>query len=154
MKNYEVRWLQPDDKENWLRMWQEYMEFYDTSLPSEVVDNTLRTLLSDNQNSGCLVACDSPDLAVGFLTFIVHQSTWAIEPECYLHDLYVKPEYRKTGVAKKLMDELKQLSVLRHWSRVYWLTRPDNRVAQSLYDKMGKGESWMVYTLFHRTSNK
>ena len=148
MKNYTVRWLHPDDKENWLTMWQEYMAFYQISLPADVVDNTLRTLLSDNKNSGCRIACDSQNVAVGFLTFITHLSSWAIEPECYVHDLYVKPECRRGGVAKKLMDELKHLGKLRHWSRVYWLTGPNNRVAQALYDNIANREPWIVYTMF------
>ncbi|HHF7366091.1 TPA: GNAT family N-acetyltransferase [Legionella bozemanae] len=147
MMNYKVRWLQLIDKENWLTMWQEYMRFYQTSLPQEVINNTLNMLLSENQNTGCLIACDSQNTAVGFLTFIVHLSTWNINPECYLYDLYIKPEHRKAGVAKMLMDELKQLSKLRQWSRVYWITEPDNRVAQILYDKIGRGEPWIVYSM-------
>ncbi len=39
MMNYKVRWLQPIDEENWLRMWREYMKFYQKSLPQEVVNN-------------------------------------------------------------------------------------------------------------------
>ncbi|MCE0721641.1 GNAT family N-acetyltransferase [Legionella resiliens] len=147
MKNYKVRWLQAVDKENWLIMWQEYMEFYQTSLPAKVVKNTVNALLSDNKNIGCLIACDSQNGAIGFLTFILHLSTWNIEPECYLHDLFVKPEHRKAGVAKMLMEELKQISRLRQWSKVYWITKPDNQVARTLYDKIGRGESWIMYVM-------
>ncbi|WP_454782117.1 GNAT family N-acetyltransferase [Legionella sp. WA2022007384] len=147
MKNYKVRWLQSIDKEEWFAMWHEYMEFYQVSLPSEVVNNTFDKLLSADKKIGCLIACDSQNVAVGFLTFIIQLSTWSIAPECYLHDLYVKPEHRKAGVARMLIDELKQISQLRDWNKVYWLTKPDNQVARALYDKIGRGEPWIVYVM-------
>ncbi|WP_131795340.1 GNAT family N-acetyltransferase [Fluoribacter gormanii] len=147
MNKYKVRMLQPIDEENWFAMWHEYMKFYQVSLPPEVVINTFETLLSTDKNTGCIIASDSQNAAVGFLTFIIHLSTWSIAPECYLHDLYVKPEHRKSGVARILIEELKQLSKLRHWHKVYWITKPDNQVARTLYDKIGRGEPWIVYVM-------
>lgn len=147
MNQYKVRDLHYSDRESWLTLWQGYLEFYQTSLPPVVTDNTLNRLLSNHKNMGCTVACDSQNIPVGFLTFIIHLSTWNIAAECYVQDLYVKPGHRKTGLAKMLMEELKQKCQLQQWSRIYWITKPNNKIAQNFYDKIGRGEPWIVYEM-------
>ncbi|AUH71715.1 GNAT family N-acetyltransferase [Legionella sainthelensi] len=147
MNQYKVRGLQSNDKRSWLRLWQEYLEFYHVSLLPAVTDNTLGKLLSNDEYMRCIVCCDAQDVPVGFLTLIIHLSTWSIAPECYVHDLYVNPAHRNKGVAKMLMDEVKQMSKSQKWSKIYWLTQMGNNTAQSFYNKIGTSEPWMVYVM-------
>jgi len=44
----------------------------------------------------------------GFATYKV------MGTECYLRDIYVKPEYRKTGEAKKLSEMVRQEAIKEH----------------------------------------
>ncbi|KTD66622.1 Acetyltransferase (GNAT) family protein [Legionella santicrucis] len=147
MNQYRIRGLQSNDKECWLTLWKEYLKFYHISLPHEVTDNTWHRLLSDDEHLRGIVCCNVQDVPVGFLTFILHLSTWSIAPECYVHDLYINPAHRRAGVAKMLMDELKHMGKFQKWSRIYWLTQINNDVAQNLYNKIGTSEPWIVYVM-------
>jgi ribosomal protein S18 acetylase RimI-like enzyme len=146
MKKQNVRLLQSLDSDSWLEMWQEYLRFYQTSLPQEVTNNTLSRLLSGDKNMGCLIASNNKGTSTGFLNYIIHSSTWKIKPECYLQDLYVKPQYRKLGVAKLLIEQLKDIT-RDQCSQIYWITKPDNVIAQAFYNKIAKGQPWIQYEM-------
>jgi ribosomal protein S18 acetylase RimI-like enzyme len=147
MNEYSLRPLKPSDTPHWLEMWKEYMDFYQINLPMAVVKNTLNNLLSENKYIGCIVACTPQNVPIGFITYIVHLSTWSITPECYAHDLYVKTKYRNNGIGKMLIEELRLLSNRHQWNRIYWFTKPDNYVAQSLYNQIASSNLWIEYTL-------
>lgn len=147
MNAYKVRYLQSDDTEYWLEMWQEYMAFYQTTLPSEVAHHTLQRLLADDTQMGCIIACDPQNIPIGFLNYVIHPSTWEIAPVCYAQDLYIKPLHRQSGVAKLFLEQIKTVSLEQQCSQIYWITKPDNFVAQAFYNKIAKGEPWIVYVM-------
>lgn len=147
MNKNKVRFLQASDKNHWLDMWQEYLTFYQTTLPPEVTQHTFLSLLSENPNIGCIIACDAQNQPIGFLNYVINLSTWTIKPECYLQDLYVKPQHRQHGVANLLIDELKKVSTQQQCSQIYWMTKPDNYIAQTFYNKIAEGEPWMIYVM-------
>lgn len=147
MNVYKVRNLQENDADYWLEMWQAYLSFYQTSLPEEVNNNTLKRLLSNDRNIGCFVACGLDNIPVGIANYIIHLSTWKTEPECYLQDLYVKPEHRKAAVARLLLEQLHRFSKERNCSQLHWITKPDNKVAQALYNKVATSEPWLLYVM-------
>lgn len=152
MSQNKVRFIQQSDKNYWLEMWQEYIAFYQTTLPAEVTNNTLLRLLSDDPNIGCIIACDSQDVPIGFLNYVIHLSTWTIAPEWYLQDLYVKPQHRQDGVARLLVNELKKISAQQKCAQIYWITKPDNHTAQTFYNKIAEGEPWIVYVMIPQLS--
>lgn len=76
---------------------------------------------------------------VAFMNYFLHDSVWTPGPICYLSDLYVKPEYRRRGIAKSLIDHLLDLAVHHDWERVYWVTEYSN-LARILYDRYAKPE--------------
>ncbi len=151
---FTIRPLCRTDKNHWLEMWSDYMHFYETTCSTEVTEHTFNTLLSADKQIGCLVACDHSNVIIGFLTYIAHFSTWKIAPVCYLNDLFVKPSHRKAGVATVLLEKLDDIANTEHWSRVYWLTKPNNEVARKFYDKVAKGEAWIRYIINVDRKNK
>lgn len=147
MKPYSVRHLDACDSDDWLEMWNDYLTFYNTSLISEVSEHTLKSLLSEEDAIGSLIAHDTQNKSLGFLNFVIHPSTWSLRPECYLQDLFVKPQYRQEGVAKLLLEQLKKISDAKQCSQVYWMTKPDNHIAQAFYNKIATSEPWLVYVM-------
>lgn len=145
--NYIVRDFSHADIDSWCIMWRDYLKFYQTDLTQEVTMHTVNKLLSNDENIGCLVVCDVQNNPIGFLTYIIHFNTWEINPVCYLEDLFVDDNYRKTGVAKLLLNRLKEIGISKNWSRIYWLTKPNNTVARIFYDKIAKSEDWARYIL-------
>jgi GNAT superfamily N-acetyltransferase len=64
---------------------------------------------------------------------------------CYLEDLYVDPAGRVAGAAEGLFDAVYAFARERGASRVYWHTQQFNAPARSLYDKVGRLTSFIVY---------
>jgi GNAT superfamily N-acetyltransferase len=128
-------------------MWKKYMEFYQSDFNANVCENTFNRFLANDKTIGCFVGCDENYTAVGFLTYIIHWSTWQLNPVCYLNDLFVEKEYRQAGIAQQLMTKLITVAKTEHWSKIYWLTKPDNRIARKFYDKMTHGDDWVRYAI-------
>ena len=74
-------------------------------------------------------------------------SVTAKEVVC-LHDLYVVPEVRGTGVGRALLESAADVARARGAASLVWSTAPDNATAQRLYDATGVARStWVEYEL-------
>lgn len=145
--DYKIRKIRKADKNNWKQMFLHYMDFYETTVSDQISENTFNKLLANDDKIGCLIACDKNEIPVGFLTYLSHFNTWKLNPVCYINDLFVCHEHRKNGITKLLFREVKKLSEQNGWSQIYWLTKPDNTIARTLYDKIAKGQAWIEYVM-------
>ena len=141
-----VRPIQSTDREQWASLWQAYLEFYQTELPSEVYDSTFSRLLSegDHEFNG-LVATQNGTL-IGLTHYLFHRHGWKIENTCYLQDLYVNPEVRGTGTGRKLIEGVYEAADAAKAPSVYWLTQEDNSSARQLYDRIGQLTPFIKYS--------
>jgi len=144
---YSIRAICQTDEKTWTKLWLQYMDFYETNIASEITQNTFKKLLVNDDKMGCLLACDENNIPIGFLTYVTHRSTWKLNPVCYLNDLFVCNNHRKNGVASQLLNQLKKLSDQFGWSQIYWLTKPDNFIAQKFYEKIATGQPWIEYVM-------
>jgi GNAT superfamily N-acetyltransferase len=80
-------------------------------------------------------------LALYFRTF----STWLGRDGIWLEDLFVRPEYRRRGVARALMHELRA----RTSGRVEWAVLNWNTPAHDFYRALGAArlDDWTVWRL-------
>lgn len=70
----------------------------------------------------------------GFALFYTNYSTW--KGKClYLEDLYISPEYRRTGVGSMLFDEVIQEAKRREVRRMDWQVLDWNEPAINFYKK-------------------
>ncbi|MEE4485701.1 GNAT family N-acetyltransferase [Serratia ficaria] len=140
-----IRRVSGDDKRQWLALWQGYLHFYRADLAPQVSDVTFERLCNDAQVHG-LVA-EGPDGQLsGLMNLVFHPSTWSAAGYCYIEDLYVSPQARGQKVSEKLFEQAYRLAEQRGSDRVYWMTQEYNAPARSLYDKIGKRSSFIVYT--------
>ncbi len=72
----------------------------------------------------------------GLLSFFATYSTYKGRPCLYVNDLYVAPQARSRGVARRLMARVCRLAVTRGCCRVELKVLGNNR-AQSFYEKIG-----------------
>jgi GNAT superfamily N-acetyltransferase len=77
--------------------------------------------------------------------YLFHRSTTAIEPSCYLQDLFTLEASRGKGVASALIHGVYERAKLAGSPRVYWQTHETNVTAQSLYDKVAERSGFIVY---------
>jgi GNAT superfamily N-acetyltransferase len=88
---------------------------------------------------------------LGLTHYLFHRSTTAIEPSCYLQDLFTSETARGKGVGKVLINAVYQQARLAGSPRVYWQTCETNLTAMQLYDKVAERSGIVVFRkLFRR----
>ncbi|MBI1981017.1 MAG: GNAT family N-acetyltransferase [Methylocystis sp.] len=141
-----VRDIRESDAQDWRRLWAGYNDFYETAVPADVTEHTLRRLL--DPTSAMIGRIAEKDTRVaGFSVSVLHESSWTSSPICYLEDLFVDPNLRGEGVGRALIQDLIDLGRMRGWSQLYWLTRANNEPARRLYDKFAQADNFVRYRL-------
>jgi RimJ/RimL family protein N-acetyltransferase len=128
-----IRPIEARDKDRWLVLWQDYLEFYKTSVAPEQTERTWQRIMDPDFNMKCAVA-ESDGKVIGFTTYNLQNSTWSPNGHCYLEDLFVDPAVRGNGAGRALIDFVKDYAVEMKCSRLYWNTDADNETARKLYD--------------------
>ena len=141
-----IRDARPTDRDDWLRLWQGYLEFYGTDLDDAVTAMTWNRIIDPVSAVFTRLALVD-DTVAGFATCILHPRTWAVEPACYLEDLFVDPERRGSGVGRALIDDLIATGRRDGWTNLYWHTNADNAQARRLYDSYDKADGFVRYRL-------
>ena len=54
-----------------------------------------------------------------------------------MQDLYVDPDMRENGIARRMVMQLSDIGKSEKWARMYWLAESDNAAAQALYKSIG-----------------
>lgn len=141
-----IRHLEPGDRAAWEPLFRGYLEFYKSSLPDDVIDESWARLMSaDPQYHVGLCALDASETLVGIAHIIFHRSTWSKTHYCYLEDLFVSPETRAKGIGRKLIDAVYQEADVRDCTRTYWATQEFNYRARGLYDQVATKSPFLQY---------
>ena len=131
-----IRPLAKADYEEWRVLWVAYLDFYETSLKAEVIDETFNRFIDNDQiRQNALVAENKGDLA-GLVHYIYHLDTWEIREVCYLQDLFVAHENRGKKIGQLLIEGVYERADKYGAPSVYWLTQEFNVPARKLYDRM------------------
>ena len=91
------------------------------------------------------LVAEQEDHLAGLAHLILHPTTWATHPTCYLEDLYVAKQWRGAEVARRLMEAVYAFADESGPASVYWLTQEYNAPARSLYDTVAHRTSFVVY---------
>jgi GNAT superfamily N-acetyltransferase len=136
------------DFEQWLPLWDGYNAFYGrsgpTALSSEITRTTWQRFFDAYEPVYALVA-ESGGRLLGLAHYLFHRSTTAIEPICYLQDLFTMEATRGQGVGGALISEIYKQARQAGTARVYWQTHETNHTAQKLYDKLAERSGFIVY---------
>jgi GNAT superfamily N-acetyltransferase len=139
-----IRPIRNDDRQAWEPLWHGYFEFYRAALMPEVTDATWAALCDPTSPVHGLVA-EQDDQLVGLAHLIVHATTWATHPTCYLEDLYVAKLWRGQDIARRLIEAAYAFADESGAGSVYWMTQEYNAPARSLYDTLAHRTSFVVY---------
>ena len=72
-----------------------------------------------------------------FALYFFQYSTWEGRPSLYLEDLFVRPEFRKLGIGRKLLQHLAQVAVTRQCARFQWECLDWNQPSLDFYETLG-----------------
>ncbi len=146
--NLAVRFVQRSDFDRWLPLWDGYNAFYGRSGPTalslEITRMTWLRFFDAYEPVHALVA-ESDGRLVGIAHYLFHRSTIAIEPVCYLQDLFTVEAARGQGVGGALISEVYEHARQAGTPRVYWQTHETNHTAQQLYDRVAERSGFIVY---------
>ena len=143
-----VRPVRRGDYEAWRPLWDGYNASYGregpTALPEPVTAATWGRFFDAYEPVFGLVAEVDGGL-LGMTNYLFHRSTTAIEPNCYLQDLFTTADARGKGVGKVLIEAVYERAATAGCSRVYWQTHETNRTAMRLYDHVAEKSGFLVY---------
>jgi GNAT superfamily N-acetyltransferase len=143
-----VRLVTRQDYEQWLPLWDGYNAFYGragaTALSPEITGMTWARFFDAYEPVHGLVA-ESDGQLLGLTHYLFHRSTTAIEPTCYLQDLFTSNAARGRGIGRALINRVYEQARLAGSSRVYWQTHQTNLTAMQLYDKLAERSGFVVY---------
>ena len=148
IRDVSVRAVSRQDYDQWLPLWEGYNAFYgrsgETALSPDVIRTTWARFFDAYEPVHGLVAEHDGQL-LGLAHYLFHRSTIAIEPACYMQDLFTSAAARGKGVGRALINEVYEQARLAGALRVYWHTHETNRTAMQLYDKMAEHSGFVVY---------
>jgi len=143
-----VRFVVREDYEQWLPLWDGYNAFYGrsgaTALSPEITRMTWARFFDAYEPVHGLVA-ESNGQLLGLAHYLFHRSTTAIDPVCYLQDLFTNNAARGRGIGRALINRVYEQARLAGSSRVYWQTHETNLTAMQLYDKVAERSGFVVY---------
>lgn len=104
---------------------------------SQTPESLFYALFSPEAFAECIIA-EVNNTAIGMLLFSVSNMNFTIfpSPGIYVHDIYVKSAFRRRGVASLLGDYVKNLALMRKYSRIDGIILKDNENAMAFYHKI------------------
>ena len=138
--------IQQQDYSQWIKYWLAYQDFYKVVLSSTTTQMTWQRFFDADEPVYCAVAKQG-EYVLGFVHYVIHRSTWAVQNFCYLEDLYVSPNVRGQHIGKRLIEYVQQQATTQHCARLYWHTQETNQTAQKLYNWIAEKPGIIEYRM-------
>jgi GNAT superfamily N-acetyltransferase len=141
-----VRAIERTDHAQWAPLWRAYLDFYRAEQSDEVANATFARIFDPLEPVHALVA-ESGGQLIGFAHYLFQRSTWLLNSQCYLQDLYVGEAVRGRGVGRALIAAVVGAAKEAGAARVFWNTHETNAVARKLYDAVGERTGFIQYRI-------
>ena len=142
-----IRALTESDRTIWETLFNEYAEFYKTSVPDGGFDAVWDWIFDDNNNFWCDVITDKSGEVFGFTQYQLMHRSLGGSMVCYLSDLYVRPNLRGQGSGRALIDHVIDFAKTRGITNVRWLTQDFNYPGRRLYDTYAPKSDFVLYSI-------
>ena len=139
-----VRPVRPEDRGEWGRLYAGYAAFYGVEQTEAMRDAAWGWLMDPGHSTEGLVA-DGEGRLLGLAHLRPYARPLAASTGGFLDDLFVDPGARGRGVGEALIAALAEEGRRRGWTRLRWITAPDNHAARRLYDRVAAETPWVTY---------
>ena len=111
--------------------------------------DVLRRSLFEEKAAEALLLETADGEAVGYAIFFTTFSTFECQSGVWLEDIYVRPEHRRGGIGRAVMEHLAHLTLERGYVRLEWVALDWNEPALNFYDKLGarRLDDWRMLRL-------
>ena len=141
-----IRKLDHKDKENWVKLYNAYANFYKVPMNARILD-TLWDWINDESHIVKGICFELNSKIVGIAHYRTMPRPIKGQYIGFLDDLFVDPEFRNQKIAQKLINHLKSLSKSNNWDGIRWITHSSNENAKKLYDKIANNTGFELYEL-------
>ncbi len=142
---FTIRPLEERDRPQWEALFRAYIRFYQAKVPDDVIELAWQRILKREDGFLGFVAEEEGGRLVGLAHMLFHRSTWSPTVYCYLEDLFVDIDTRRSGVGRALIEATYREADQRGATRTYWTTMDDNAAARRLYDRLAKLSGFVQY---------
>jgi GNAT superfamily N-acetyltransferase len=111
--------------------------------------DVLRRSLFEQKVAEALLLETADGEAVGYAIFFTTFSTFECRSGIWLEDVYVRPEHRRGGIGRAVMEHLAQIAQERGHVRLDWVALEWNEPALNFYEKLGarRLDDWKMLRL-------
>jgi GNAT superfamily N-acetyltransferase len=93
-------------------------------------------LFGDKPRAECLLA-EWGGKPAGFALYFYNFSTFLTKPGIYIEDIFVRPDFRRKGIARKIFQHLAQKALAEGCGRLEWWVLDWNKDAITFYEAIG-----------------
>ena len=144
-----TRPIEARDEARWRELWEGYCLFYEREPSEAIARHTWQRIMDAASPVHAIVAEQDGTGVIGIANYVIHETTLALTPACYLQDLFVDQRHRAGGVGRLLIDWLRAEMAARKWSRLYWHTKETNYRARGLYDQFTPHSGFLRYVIIN-----
>ncbi len=142
-----IRRARPGDETEIVAMIRELAEFERAAEECTVSESQISTALFGDDPVGFCHIAEVDGQAAAIALWFRNFSTWDGVPGVYLEDLFVRPAFRRRGLARLMLATLARECVDNGYSRLSWAVLDWNVNAIALYDAVGGKQmsEWITY---------
>jgi len=109
----------------------------------------LRRSLFEQRAAEALLLETADGEAIGYAIFFTTFSTFECRSGIWLEDVYVRPEHRRGGIGRLVMEHLAKLALDRGHVRLDWVALEWNEPALTFYEQLGarRLDDWKLLRL-------
>ena len=147
---FDIAPARPDDVPLLLALIRELAEYEELADEAKATPELLHDgLFGAGAVAHAVVARTADGTPAGFALYFFNFSTFVGKPGLYLEDLYVRPEFRKRGLGRRLLAHLAKVAVERGCGRMEWSVLNWNEMALRVYRAIGAQpmDEWTVQRL-------
>jgi GNAT superfamily N-acetyltransferase len=132
-----IRVVEPADVPAVVAMVHELAEYEREPQSCHLTEAQLTAALFNDQPALFGLVAEQDGVAVGIAVYFLNFSTWRGVHGIYLEDLYVRPEARRGGHGRALLNELARIADARGYDRLDWAVLDWNTPSQEFYRSLG-----------------
>jgi GNAT superfamily N-acetyltransferase len=144
-----IRNAEPSDTALILSFIRELAQYERLAHDVVATEDAIRETVFGSRPRAEVLLAEADGQAAGFALFFHNYSTFLARPGLFLEDLYVRPEFRRRGIARELLTRLAAIAVDRQCGRFEWNVLDWNESAQRFYETLGARpmSDWTTYRL-------
>jgi GNAT superfamily N-acetyltransferase len=142
-----IRRAEPGDEAELTAMIHELAAFEHAAAECTVTETQLRTALFGGDPTVHGHIAEEDGQAAAAALWFRNFSTWDGVAGIYLEDLFVRPQFRRRGLAKAMLATLARECMQQGYTRLSWAVLDWNVDAIALYDAVGGRQQtdWITY---------